>query len=85
MRDLVEDAGGELLAARRDRDAIVELTQRERQTLTLVAGGHANKVIALRLGISHKTVRNTLSAACRKIDVSDRTQAARWAQRAGLM
>ena len=77
-------AAREVLAARRDRDAIVELTERERQILTLVAAGHANKVIALRLGISHKTVRNTLSAACRKIGVSDRTQAALWAQRAGL-
>ncbi len=77
-------AAREVLAARRDRDAIVELTDRERQILTLVAAGHANKVIALRLGISHKTVRNTLSAACRKIGVTDRTQAALWAMRAGL-
>jgi DNA-binding NarL/FixJ family response regulator len=77
-------AAREVLAARRDRDAAVELTERERQILALVAAGHANKVIALRLGISHKTVRNTLSAAFGKIGVTDRTQAALWAQRAGL-
>jgi Histidine kinase len=34
-------------------------------------------------GTSHKTVRNTLSAACRKIGVTDRTQAAPWARRSG--
>jgi DNA-binding NarL/FixJ family response regulator len=78
-------AAREVLAARRDRDAAVELTERERQILALVAAGHANKVIALRLGISHKTVRNTLSAAFGKIGVTDRTQAALWAQRAGLV
>ena len=76
-------AAREVLAARRDRPA-AELTDREREILALVAAGHANKVVALRLGISHKTVRNTLSAACQKIGVTDRTQAALWAQRAGL-
>jgi DNA-binding NarL/FixJ family response regulator len=77
-------AARELLASRRDRDATAVLTDREREIVALVAAGHANKVIALRLGISHKTVRNTLSAAFAKIGVSDRTQAALWAQRAGL-
>ncbi len=61
-----------------------DLTIREREILGLVAAGHANKVIALRLGISRKTVRNTLSGACRKIGATDRTQAALWAQRSGL-
>jgi len=77
-------AAREVLAARRDNDATGQLTERERQILVLVAGGHANKVIALQLGISHKTVRNTLSGAFAKIGVTDRTQAALWAHRAGL-
>jgi DNA-binding NarL/FixJ family response regulator len=77
-------AARELLAEQRGRPAR-ELSERERQILTLVAVGHANKVIALRLGISQKTVRNTLSAACRKIGVTDRTQAALWARRSGLV
>jgi DNA-binding NarL/FixJ family response regulator len=76
-------AARELLADQRARPT-ADLTEREREILALVAAGHANKVIALRLGISHKTVRNTLSAACRKIGVTDRTQAALWAQREGL-
>ena len=77
-------AAREVLADQRDRPAAPELSVREREILALVAHGHANKVIALRLGISHKTVRNTLSAACRKIGATDRTQAALWAQRHDL-
>ena len=77
-------AAREVLAEQRDRPAAPDLSDREREILALVAAGHANKVIALRLGISHKTVRNTLSAACRKIGATDRTQAALWAQRTGL-
>jgi DNA-binding NarL/FixJ family response regulator len=77
-------AAREVLAEQRDRPPAPELSEREREILALVAAGHANKVIALRLGISHKTVRNTLSAACRKIGATDRTQAALWAQRSGL-
>ena len=76
-------AAREVLAARREEPA-PELTDREREILALVGAGHANKVIALRLGISHKTVRNTLSAAFAKIGVTDRTQAALWARGAGL-
>lgn len=41
----------------------------------------ANKVIAMRLEISEKTVKNHLSTVFQKLDVSDRTQAALWAQR----
>jgi DNA-binding NarL/FixJ family response regulator len=77
-------AAREILADQRARPAAPDLSEREREILALVAHGHANKVIALRLGISHKTVRNTLSAACRKIGATDRTQAALWAQRHGL-
>ena len=75
-------AAREVLSAQRETPP--DLTDREREILGLVAAGHANKVIALRLGISHKTVRNTLSGACRKIGATDRTQAALWAQRTGL-
>ena len=75
-------AAREVLSAQRETPP--DLTHREREILGLVAAGHANKVIALRLGISHKTVRNTLSGACRKIGATDRTQAALWAQRTGL-
>jgi len=60
------------------------LTDRERQVLALVAAGVSNKQIARRLGISDKTVKSHLTHAFRNIGVSDRLQAARWAQRHGL-
>jgi DNA-binding NarL/FixJ family response regulator len=61
------------------------LTPRERQILTLVARGLANKQIAGRLGISEKTVKTHLGSAFQRLGVSDRTQAALWAERNGLL
>ena len=46
--------------------------------------GHANKQIARRLGISEKTVKGHLTNVFQRIGVSDRTQAALWAERTGL-
>jgi DNA-binding NarL/FixJ family response regulator/Arc/MetJ-type ribon-helix-helix transcriptional regulator len=61
------------------------LTNRERQILALVARGLANKQIAGRLGISEKTVKTHLGSAFQRLGVSDRTQAALWAERNGLL
>ena len=77
-------AAREVLAEQRDRPAAPTSPSANARSSRSSPHGHANKVIALRLGISHKTVRNTLSAACRKIGATDRTQAALWAQRSGL-
>jgi DNA-binding NarL/FixJ family response regulator len=74
-------AAAEVLAVRRDTGRPDSLSAREADVLRLVAAGHANKVIALRLGISEKTVKNHLSTVFQKIGVSDRTQAALWAHR----
>jgi DNA-binding NarL/FixJ family response regulator len=49
--------------------------------LGLVAQGLPNKVIALRLGISEKTVKAHLTRIYELIGVSDRTQAALWAHK----
>jgi DNA-binding NarL/FixJ family response regulator len=62
----------------------VALTPRERQVLQLVRQGLANKQIARRLGISERTVKAHLTAAFLRIGVTDRTQAALWAQRNDL-
>ena len=73
----------ELLVDRRtSRPA--ELTDRESEVLSLVGQGLANKVIAQRLGISEKTVKAHLTRVYERIGVSDRTQAALWAERHGL-
>jgi DNA-binding NarL/FixJ family response regulator len=72
-----------LLQARRPQPA-VQLTAREREVLTLVREGLANKQIARRLGITERTVKAHLTSAFARIGVSDRTQAALWAEREGL-
>lgn len=56
-----------------------ELTQREYEVIALIADGLNNKDIAERLFISEKTVKNHVSNIFRKINVSDRTQAAIYA------
>jgi DNA-binding NarL/FixJ family response regulator len=77
-------AAGALLAARSPAAPSAELTEREREVLTLLAEGRANKVIARRLGISEKTVKNHVTRILQALGVTDRTQAALWAQRHGL-
>jgi DNA-binding NarL/FixJ family response regulator len=62
-----------------------ELSDREREVLALVGAGVPNKQIALRLGISPKTVKSHLSHIFRQIGVSDRLQAAMWARSHGLV
>jgi DNA-binding NarL/FixJ family response regulator len=57
------------------------LSQREREVLAMVAEGLPNKLIARRLEISEKTVKAHLTSVFRQIGVTDRTQAALWAQR----
>jgi DNA-binding NarL/FixJ family response regulator len=62
----------------------VQLTGRESEVLGLVRQGLANKQIARRLDISERTVKAHLTSAFARIGVTDRTQAALWAERNGL-
>jgi DNA-binding NarL/FixJ family response regulator len=55
------------------------LTLREREVLRLIARGYQYKEIALRLGISHKTVEAHVSAVLRKLQLSNRHELSRWA------
>lgn len=55
------------------------LTSREVEVLGLIAEGMINKEIAKQLYISEKTVKNHVSNIFKKLDVSDRTQAAIYA------
>jgi DNA-binding NarL/FixJ family response regulator len=70
-----------LLSARRATGPADGLSDREREVLALIARGLPNKLIAQRLGISEKTVKTHLTSIYRQIGVTDRTQAALWAQR----
>ena len=77
-------AAGALLSARRSAQPAQELSEREREVLLMVAEGLPNKLIARRLSISEKTVKAHLTSVYRTIGVTDRTQAALWAERNGL-
>src|SRR6266566_2568526 len=61
-----------------------ELTEREREVLTLIAEGRTNTEIAGRLVLSPKTVRNHISNIFNKLQVVDRAQAIIRARDAGL-
>lgn len=65
-----------LLSRDEDRDKLELLTDRELEVLVHVANGMFNKEIATLLNISERTVKNHISSIFKKIDVSDRTQAA---------
>jgi DNA-binding NarL/FixJ family response regulator len=67
---------------RRDSNA---LTRREIEILQLVAEGYSSSVLAQMLWITEQTVKFHLSNIYRKIGVSNRTEASRWAQLHGLL
>jgi DNA-binding NarL/FixJ family response regulator len=73
-----------VLTARHEPDPLGALSDREREVLTLLLEGLPNKLIARRLEITEKTVKSHLTRIFREIGVTDRTQAALWAERNGL-
>ena len=81
---LAPKAAEHLLADRRRTAPGPQLTEREQEILALIAQGRPNKLIARRLGIAEKTVKNHVSRIFVALGVTDRTQAALWAQRHGL-
>ena len=73
---LIPALNNRLVARDVDKDKIDSLTSRELEVLIQVANGMFNKEIATSLNISERTVKNHISNIFKKIDVSDRTQAA---------
>jgi DNA-binding NarL/FixJ family response regulator len=61
------------------------LTRRELEILKLVAEGHSNAALARKLWVTEQTVKFHLSNVYRKLDVTNRTEASRWAQLNGLL
>lgn len=64
---------------------VIALTAREQSVLELIAQGLSNKAIARRLSLSEGTVKGYVSQILQKMGISDRTQAAMYAVRKGLV
>ena len=67
----------------RSSDGRFGLTRRESEVLDLIAQGRSNAQIARALRITEQTVKGHLWRLYRKLGVSNRTAAARWAETAG--
>jgi DNA-binding NarL/FixJ family response regulator len=65
--------------------ATIGLTKRELEILRLVSEGYSNSQLARMLWVTEQTVKFHLSNIYRKLGVSNRTEASRWAQRNGLL
>ncbi|HVX61296.1 MAG TPA: response regulator transcription factor [Pirellulales bacterium] len=76
---------GTMATRQKQEDVSVALTQRETQVLRHLALGLSNKEIGRSLSISIETVKEHVQHLLRKIDATDRTQAAVWAVRKGLV
>lgn len=76
---------GAMSAARVEANVEAPLTRRESEVLRQMAFGLSNKEIAKALQIGYETVKEHVQHILRKIGVSDRTQAAVWAVRNGLV
>jgi DNA-binding NarL/FixJ family response regulator len=72
-------------ATRVAAEDLPDLTRRELEILKLVAEGHSNTQLAKMLWVTEQTVKFHLSNVYRKLDVSNRTEASRWAQLHGLL
>jgi len=75
----------EVTAPTRGQEAVTNLTGREMEVLHLIAQGLPNAEIAERLVITERTVKAHVSNLLGKLHLSDRTQAAVYAWREGLM
>ena len=84
-REELRRVTGALATPRLNADVEVPLTQRESEVLRQLAFGLTNKEIAQALHISYETVKEHVQHILRKVGVSDRTQAAVWAVRKGLV
>jgi DNA-binding NarL/FixJ family response regulator len=77
-------AAARLVREVRAPDSPQQLTEREVDVLRLLAGGKANKEIAMSLSIGEKTVKTHVSNILMKLGVQSRTQAALYAAQIGL-
>jgi DNA-binding NarL/FixJ family response regulator len=79
LAGFVLDAFADSLPADEVDPELDQLTAREREVLRYIARGYMYKEIALRLGISTKTVEAHVSSVLRKLQLSNRHELSRWA------
>ena len=82
---LARGHNGKRQHSRESVEEALGLTRRELEILTLVAEGHSNAQLARMLWVTEQTVKFHLSNIYRKLNVSNRTEASRWAQVHGLL
>src|SRR5688500_5240577 len=83
--DAFAGGGGQAPPAAPADPALAHRTAREREVLRHIARGYLYKEIALRLGISAKTVEAHVSAVLRKLQLSNRHELSRWAVERGWL
>lgn len=74
--NLIPVLNSKMIEKNRDEGKIDSLTKRELEVLKLLAVGMYNKEVAEKLNISERTVKNHISNIFKKLEVTDRTQAA---------
>lgn len=85
MTDVIVTEFRRLSDSQEGNHPINGLTDKEIEILRYIAAGMSNKEIAHELSYSEKTVKNYLSTIFQKLDIRDRTQAAIFAYRSGLI
>lgn len=83
--DLIPVLNARLIKKEQEDEQLEKLTKREIEVLILLSEGLFNKEIAYKLDISERTVKNHISNIFKKINVSDRTQAAVFAIKNSLV
>ena len=83
--NLIPALNAKMIEKSEDSLKLHNLTGREIEVLKLLALGMYNKEVAESLEISERTVKNHVSNIFKKLDVTDRTQAAVFAIRNGLV
>ncbi len=73
------------IAGRAEQQPEQDLTEREMEVLRCIASGRSNKEIGVDLGISEKTVKSHVGRILDKLSLADRTQAALYAVKRGIV
>jgi len=82
---LIPALNARLVQMETESDMVKNLTKRERQILACLVEGKSNSDIGYLFDISEQTVKNHVTALFKKIGVKDRTQAAVFAIRNGIV